>query len=731
MTKSFHLLLGVLFFFVSINICAQEAGLSSGKAPFSKTRSHVQYGTFSLADIAYANDNDNSNNISMPIPAGTPFTTIGSFTAPNFAASMVKGGDDNFYLIDVAPALYLFDPSIGTCTLIGNITGMNGDQPNGISYNPANNQYYMVSSSAFYSLDINTLQATLIGSFSITGLMIDLCFDENGVCYSYEVNTTPGAANGYIIDISTGALTTLGYLGFTPNYGQGMSYDMETHTIYLSAFNYDTYTGQLRTMDKTNGSTNLIYDWGDQIAAFAVDTHYGPPCPVEAASNPNPANGAVDVAANLSQLTWDNGTGAVSNELYFGTDPSDLTLKQSGTLATSWTLDTQLLYSTNYYWKVVEIGDTCNSSAQVWTFKTMQDPNLITLFSDDFENGTGNYTISTVSGCPWQIFTDPTITSRYTLPATAGGGILAADADHCGSGGGGSSSTIQTNSPIDATSYQSVAIEWDNDWQAIGVADFAYLDVSVDGGATWSNVITWNDVDIRDTHEYHDISSLVGTHSFLFRFVSVQPAWDWWWAVDNIKITGWDIIPVELTSFRADAIEGNVTLNWSTATETNNKGFEIQKNSGAGYQVIDFVQGYGTSTQNHNYSFVDKNVTSGNYTYRLKQVDFNGSSNYSNTVEVNVNVPKVYSLQQNYPNPFNPTTRINFNLATDAKVTLRVFNILGQEITTLLNGNMTAGQHIVNFDASHLNSGVYMYKIEANGVDGSRFTSVKKMVLTK
>ena len=361
----------------------------------------------------------------------------------------------------------------------------------------------------------------------------------------------------------------------------------------------------------------------------------------------------------------------------------------------------------------------------------MQDPNLITLFSDDFENGTGNYTISTVSGCPWQIFTDPTVTGRYTLPATAGGGILAAAADHCGSAGGGSSSTIQTNSAIDATSYQSVAIEWDNDWQAISTSDFAYVDVSVDGGATWLNVISWNDIDIRDTHEYHDISSLVGTHSFIFRFVSVQPAWDWWWAVDNIKITGWDIIPVELTSFRADAIDGNVTLNWSTATETNNKGFEVQKNSGAGYQVIGFVQGNGTSTQNHNYSFVDKNVTSGNYTYRLKQVDFNGSSNYSNTVEINVNVPKVYSLEQNYPNPFNPTTRINFNLATDAKVTLRVFNILGQEVTTLLNGSMAAGQHTVNFDASHLNSGVYMYKIEANGVDGSRFSEVKKMILTK
>jgi hypothetical protein len=190
-------------------------------------------------------------------------------------------------------------------------------------------------------------------------------------------------------------------------------------------------------------------------------------------------------------------------------------------------------------------------------------------------------------------------------------------------------------------------------------------------------------------------------------------------------------IPVELTSFRADVNDGTVVLNWSTATETNNRGFEVQRNSGSGYQVIGFVQGNGTTTQIHNYSFMDKSVASGNYTYRLRQIDFDGKSNYSQEIGVNVNVPKVYSLGQNYPNPFNPSTKIDFNLAADSKVTLRVYNVLGQEVTTLLSGNMTAGTHNVTFDASRLSSGVYLYKIEAKGVDGSNFTSIKKMILTK
>lgn len=98
--------------------------------------------------------------------------------------------------------------------------------------------------------------------------MIDLCFDYIGKCYSYEINITPGAANAYLIDITNAHLTTLGYLGYTPNYGQGMSFDNETGTIYLSAFNYDTFTGQLRTMDKNTGMTTLVYNWGIRLLPF-------------------------------------------------------------------------------------------------------------------------------------------------------------------------------------------------------------------------------------------------------------------------------------------------------------------------------------------------------------------------------------------------------------------------------------------------------------------------------
>ncbi len=112
-------------------------------------------------------------------------------------------------------------------------------------------------------------------------------------------------------------------------------------------------------------------------------------------------------------------------------------------------------------------------------------------------------------------------------------------------------------------------------------------------------------------------------------------------------------------------------------------------------------------------------------------MDFDGTTNYSNEIEVNVPAPAVFTLDQNYPNPFNPSTQIAFRLAVDSKVSLKVFNVLGQEVATLVNTNLVAGGHSINFDASALNSGVYLYRIEAAGIDGSNFVDIKKMILTK
>jgi hypothetical protein len=191
------------------------------------------------------------------------------------------------------------------------------------------------------------------------------------------------------------------------------------------------------------------------------------------------------------------------------------------------------------------------------------------------------------------------------------------------------------------------------------------------------------------------------------------------------------VVPVELTSFTATADFGVVELSWITATETNNQGFEVQRSAGGEFETIAFVEGHGTTTETQAYSYTDKSVNVGSYSYRLKQIDFSGTFEYSNIVEVDVPAPAVFALDQNYPNPFNPSTKIAFRLAVDSKVSLKVFDVLGQEVATLVNTNLVAGGHNVDFNASSLNSGVYLYRIEATGVDGTNFVDVKKMILTK
>ena len=354
------------------------------------------------------------------------------------------------------------------------------------------------------------------------------------------------------------------------------------------------------------------------------------------------------------------------------------------------------------------------------------------VFMDDFEDSTlANWTITNDGGiCDW-VAVDITNNS-YTLPAPASGFVMSADADACGSG----TSTLSTatmNTPVDASLYQIVTIKFDNDWRTIDVKDEAHLEVSTDGGTTWSSVFAWVGVDFRDTHEVWDVSALAALQSsVLFRFRVVQPGWDWWWTVDNVGIYLDDLIPVELTSFVATVNNNDINLNWSTATETNNSGFEVQRSSnGSDFSRIAFVEGHGTVSEAQFYTFADQNLEVGSYTYRLKQIDFDGTSEFSDIVEVEIIAPDVFALAQNYPNPFNPSTKINFSLAADSRVTLTVFDVLGQEVVTLINGDLSAGSHDINFNAANFNSGVYFYRINATGVNGTNFTSVKKMILTK
>ncbi|MCH7964315.1 MAG: T9SS type A sorting domain-containing protein [Bacteroidetes bacterium] len=282
---------------------------------------------------------------------------------------------------------------------------------------------------------------------------------------------------------------------------------------------------------------------------------------------------------------------------------------------------------------------------------------------------------------------------------------------------------------IDFSSYtEMVWIEFDNDWRTFDSDDDALVEISTDGGSSWFSVWERNGVDERNSHEVVDITTIIaGQTNVQVRVRVIQPGFDWWWTIDNFAIYGMFIVPVELTSFAAVIAGDNIQLNWITATDLNNQGFEIQRRTGDGeFEKVGFVPGHGTTTDIQTYSYVDSKVASGNYIYRLKQIDFNGIFEYSDEVAVDVTAPLEFALEQNYPNPFNPGTVIKYSIPENGFVTINVYNLLGEKVTTLVSRVQKAGRYEINFDASNLASGIYVYSLKSGS-----FNSVKKMLLMK
>ncbi len=218
------------------------------------------------------------------------------------------------------------------------------------------------------------------------------------------------------------------------------------------------------------------------------------------------------------------------------------------------------------------------------------------------------------------------------------------------------------------------------------------------------------------------------------------------------EFSGYTPLPVELSSFSASIFNNGVRLNWRTETEVNNHGFEVERTSpfltpyqgggvrqlpdGGGWETIGFVEGHGNSNSPKNYFFIDDKITSGKYAYRLKQIDNDGTFEYSKIIEIEVDAPLEFELSQNYPNPFNPSTIIKFSLPVTSNVKLSVFNILGEEVQILVNETKEAGIYTINFsgvggstlggNAYTLPSGIYFYKLETRN-----FLRVKKMSLIR
>jgi hypothetical protein len=193
------------------------------------------------------------------------------------------------------------------------------------------------------------------------------------------------------------------------------------------------------------------------------------------------------------------------------------------------------------------------------------------------------------------------------------------------------------------------------------------------------------------------------------------------------------LLPVELKSFQSNVSGRTVVLNWSTSTEKNSDRFEIQRSSATtSFVTVSSVKASVLSNSTKEYTYTDNKLQSGKYQYRLKMIDNDGSFTYSQMTESEVAVPKDFQVSQNYPNPFNPSTKIDYQVPVDAKVLLEVYNIAGQKVMELVNGQMSAGYYTIDFGASKLSSGVYIYRLAAvDATTGNNFSSIKKMMLLK
>jgi len=187
------------------------------------------------------------------------------------------------------------------------------------------------------------------------------------------------------------------------------------------------------------------------------------------------------------------------------------------------------------------------------------------------------------------------------------------------------------------------------------------------------------------------------------------------------------LVPVELASFTSLVNTNNVELRWTTETELNNSGFEVERKSNSNWQKIAFINGNGTSNISNSYVFIDKALHSGSYEYRLKQIDFNGNHEYYYlSSNISIGTPDKFALGQNYPNPFNPSTSISFNLPFESFVSLAIYDLSGKEVMNVIHENKPAGYYAANINAASLPSGAYFYRLSAG-----EFNSIRKMILLK
>lgn len=261
-----------------------------------------------------------------------------------------------------------------------------------------------------------------------------------------------------------------------------------------------------------------------------------------------------------------------------------------------------------------------------------------------------------------------------------------------------------------------------------GNATDVYAAESIDGGETFYNFkISQSSFTPQSGVFFGDYSNIAAFNR------KVYPSW---MRLDGTTLSVYtapfidtiSVLPVELSQFSSSINNGKVVLSWETASENNNYGFELERkfDDNSNWNRIGFIKGNCNSSSPNNYSFLDSPLQIGTYKYRLKQMDLDGHFKYSNEIEVIYNHVFNFSLNQNYPNPFNPSTTISYQLSAEGLVSLKVYDVLGKEIATLVNEIKKSGVHEVNFDVSEYSSGIYLYRMTINN-----FTQTRKMIVLK
>ncbi|MDP1675819.1 MAG: T9SS type A sorting domain-containing protein [Bacteroidota bacterium] len=544
---------------------------------------------------------------------------------------------------------------------------------------------------------------------------------------SYDIYAQKISVSGVVLWAANGVAisTTTGEQFYPAIISDGSGGAIITWTDFRSGTNYDIYTQRINTAGtvqwKANGEPVSTATGSQQYSTIVSDGFGG---------------------AIITWIDFRNGTNydiyaqRVDRYRFLGiVEPSissiaDIPSDQGGKIRLKWNksaLDTLSdTWQITYYglWRRIPPGSVASLRSSVTLAKTMNDT-LGTLY--DFfttvpavQSPTYNVVVQTL--------TDSTSTStyqyRYLVTAhTSDPNLFILSAEDSGY-------SVDNIPPIGVGSAMisvnggGILLKWsknrvDGDLMEYRIYRSTTAGFMIGSGTQLSTTI--------DT-TYNDPSGTNGT-SYYYRIAAIDVHGNLGTPSNELNETA---LSVELSSFVVSPNRRNANIAWSVATETNNFGYDIERRSmdtdGSNFQRVGFVEGNGTSQLARQYSYSDRNVGSGVFAYRLKQIDRNGQYTFSRTVEVKMGVaPNVFELAQNYPNPFNPTTNIEFTVPVTGQAMLKIFNAIGQEVATLFDGIAEAGEyHQRAFDAKNLSSGIYFAKLQ----NGDK-VQMKKMMLIK